>query len=93
MGPDQLSGVMETIQRASAKEKGREIQEEQLKSTVRQFRDSVERDSECYSTSAVVLDDGIIDPRDTRDVIGMCLEVVSLPGIQGSVSHQGLARM
>ncbi|ETS77223.1 hypothetical protein PFICI_11097 [Pestalotiopsis fici W106-1] len=93
MGPDQLAGVMETIQRASAASQGRALVEDELRRNVAKFRDGVERDSECYSTSAVGLDDGIIDPRNTRDVLGMCLEVVSQEGIQGTDSHSSLARM
>ncbi|KAK6220705.1 hypothetical protein LQW54_001896 [Pestalotiopsis sp. IQ-011] len=91
MGPDQLAGVMETIRRAGAR--GTPPDEAELARSVRSFRDGVERDSECYSTSAVGLDDGIIDPRDTRDVLGMCLEVVSREGIRGTESHSTLARM
>lgn len=90
MGPDQLAGVMETIKRAGARAPPDEAE---LAASVRAFRDGVERDSECYSTSAVGLDDGIIDPRDTRDVLGMCLEVVSREGIRGTESHSTLARM
>lgn len=93
MGPDQLSGVMETIQRNTAKAQGRQILEGELQANVKKFRDSVQRDSECYRTSSVGLDDGIIDPRSTRDVLGMCLEVVRIPGIQGTPSHSALARM
>lgn len=93
MGPDQLSGVMETIQKASAKAKGQEIPPEKLKSQVEEFRRNVYRDAECYSTSSALIDDGVIDPRDTRDVLGMCLEVVTQEGVKGSESHQFLARM
>jgi len=63
MGPDQLSGVMEQVQRASAKSKGVTIKEEELQADVGRFRDSVQRDSRAYATSAVGLDDGVIDPR------------------------------
>ena len=93
MGPDQLSGVMDQVQRASAKSRGIEIKEHEIQEQVRSFREGVQRDSECYSTSAVVLDDGVIDPRDTREVLGMCLEVVKLPGVRGADSHGALARM
>jgi acetyl-CoA carboxylase carboxyltransferase component len=93
MGPDQLAGVMEQIQTNSAKAKGLVVSAEDIKANVRTFRDGVQRDSECYRTSAALLDDGIIDPRDTRDVLGMCLEVVHIPGIKGTESHRILARM
>jgi acetyl-CoA carboxylase carboxyltransferase component len=93
MGPDQLAGVMETIQANSAKAKGVALHPEDVKANVQQFRDGVQRDSECYRTSGALLDDGIIDPRDTRDVLGLCLEVVKIPGVEGTESHRVLARM
>lgn len=93
MGPDQLSGVMQTVQANSAKSKGVTLKANEVEKTVQRFRESVQRDSECYRTSAVVLDDGVIDPRDTRDVLGMCLEVVNIPIIQGTSRHGALARL
>lgn len=93
MGPEQLSGVMETVERASAAAKGKAVDEEDLKARTQKFGESVQRDSECYRTSAVGLDDGIIDPRDTRDVLGMCLDVVTLEGVKGAESQRVLARM
>ncbi|KAH0041901.1 beta subunit of 3-methylcrotonyl-CoA carboxylase, partial [Aureobasidium melanogenum] len=93
MGSAQLSGVMENVQRASAESMGRKIDEQELQSRVAEFRDTVDRDSSCYRTSSFLLDDGVIDPRDTRDVLGMCLEVVKQEGVQGSVSSNILARI
>jgi Acetyl-CoA carboxylase, carboxyltransferase component (subunits alpha and beta) len=93
MGPDQLSGVMEDVQKASAMSKGITLSPEKLKKQVLEFRDRVQRDAECYSTSSMLIDDGIIDPRDTRDVLGMCLDVVTLEGVKGAESHNLLARI
>lgn len=93
MGPDQLSGVMENVQHASAISKGVTLSPERLKKQVQEFRDTVQRDAECYSTSAMLIDDGIIEPRDTRDVLGMCLEVATLQGVKGAESHSLLARI
>ncbi|OJJ94674.1 hypothetical protein ASPACDRAFT_55681 [Aspergillus aculeatus ATCC 16872] len=76
MGPEQLSGVMESVQRSSAAAKGRVLVPEELRARVERFRAGVQTDAACYATSAGLVDDGIIDPRDTRDVVGMCLEVV-----------------
>ncbi|KAL4738929.1 ClpP/crotonase [Aspergillus similis] len=86
MGPDQLSGVMESVQKASAKAKGEVLSPEKLRKQVERFREGVKMDAECYSTSSMLIDDGIIDPRDTRDVIGMCLEVVTMKGVRGTVT-------
>jgi acetyl-CoA carboxylase carboxyltransferase component len=93
MGPDQLSGVMENVQIASAKSKGLTLSPDKLKKQVNSFRDRVQKDAECYSTSSMLIDDGIIDPRDTRDVLGMCLEVVAQPGVRGTETHNLLARI
>ncbi|KAJ5440041.1 ClpP/crotonase [Penicillium daleae] len=93
MGPEQLSGVMERVQIASAKSKGQTLSPEKLEKQVNGFRDRVERDAECYSTSSMLIDDGIIDPRDTRDVLAMCLETVTLQGVKGTESHNLLARI
>lgn len=93
MGPDQLSGVMEEIQRNSAKRSGKPLSEEKLKASVGKFRQGVLRDSDVYRTSAYLIDDGIIDPRDTRDVLGICLETVKTGGVSGNPGSRGLARI
>jgi acetyl-CoA carboxylase carboxyltransferase component len=93
MGPDQLSGVMETVQRASAKSKGQKLSQEKLQSQVQDFRNRAQKDAECYSTSSVLVDDGIIHPSDTRDVLGMTLEVVKMQETKGTDTHKLLARI
>lgn len=93
MGPDQLAGVMRQVETSSAKAKGVELRAADIDARVDSFRDRVQRDSECYRTSAVLVDDGVIDPRDTRDVLGMCLEIVHNSPIQGASAHRALARM
>lgn len=93
MGPDQLAGVMQTIEANSAKSKGKEVDCVAVEKRVQSLKDNVQRDSESYRTSAALLDDGVIDPRDTRDVLGICLEVVKIPGVQGAAAHRVLARM
>ena len=84
---------MEQITRSSAGKSGQAIKEESLRDTVDSFKEQVRRDSDVYHTSANLLDDGIIDPRDTRDVLGMCLEVVKVRPVLGNPGFQGLARL
>ena len=93
MGPEVLGGVMETIARESAAKAKKVVEEESLKKNVEGFKAQVQKDSESYRTSAHLIDDGVIDPRDTRDILGMCLEVVSLSRIEGNVGFRGLARI
>ncbi|KAH6894701.1 carboxyl transferase [Thelonectria olida] len=93
MGPDQLAGVMEQIQTAKADAKGGQLSPEKIKEQTNQFKAQVQRDAESYATSSMLIDDGIIDPRDTRDVLGMCLEVVTGAGISANDNARFLARM
>lgn len=93
MGAEQLSGVMGQIEASSARSKGVELKPEEVQARVQKLRSEVERDSSCYRTSAMGIDDGVIDPRDTRDVLGMCLEIVQTPTIEGSAGHRALARI
>ena len=93
MGPDQLSGVMAQVEANSAKNKGVVLKPEEVQARVQRLRTEVDKDSSCYRTSGMELDDGIIDPRDTRDVLAMCLEIVSISPIEGSVGHRALARI
>lgn len=72
MGPDQLAGVMSTIK--SRKSGGNAADSAR---SAQKLTDEVEHDSQSYWTSATLLDDGVIDPGDTRDVLGMCLGVCS----------------
>lgn len=93
MGPDQLGGVMETITRKSAERAKRVIDEDEVKASVAKFSDRVRDDSDAFRTSAHLIDDGVIDPRDTRDVLGMCLEVVTIGDVNCSPTFSGLARL
>ena len=104
MGPDQLTGVMTqvAIQAALAYSlslqflfgsAGKTIDEEALEKRADGFRKNVHLQSTAYYTSAHVLDDGIIDPRDTRDVLGMCLEIVTENGVKGNLGFGGVSRL
>ena len=85
MGPSQLSGVMEIVE-GGKNDAGAAERKQRL-------ADQVQKDLSCYRTSAALHDDGVIDPRDTRDVLGICLEVVCSQPFEGSAGHRGLARI
>ena len=72
---------------------GKILDEAALEKRTEAFKKSVEHDSTAYYTSAHILDDGIIDPRDTRDVLGMCLEIVSSEKVRGNEGFRGVSRM
>ncbi|MEM6726096.1 MAG: carboxyl transferase domain-containing protein [Bacteroidota bacterium] len=92
MGSEQLAGVMEIVQRASAKSLGQEYDEERgemLKQMLIAEADS--KASAWYSTSEL-WDDGVIDPRQTRNYMGFALAVLYNQPIQGTDSF-GIFRM
>ena len=84
MGPEQMAGVMSIVRKAKAKRDGKPFDkkaDEQLKAMV---VDYLEKLSHGLVASSMLTDDGIIDPRDTRDVIGFCLSIVSNNEIEGA---------
>jgi acetyl-CoA carboxylase carboxyltransferase component len=72
---------------------GKKLDTDALVKRAEGFRENVHLQSTAYYTSAHVLDDGVIDPRDTRDVLGMCLEVVVEKGIRGNPGFGGVSRL
>ena len=87
MGPEQMAGVMSIVRKAKAKRDGKAFDEkadEQLKIMV---VDYLEKLSHGLVASSMLTDDGIIDPRDTRDVIGFCLSIVCNNEIEGAKEY------
>ena len=84
MGPKQMAGVMSIIGRASAERRGLEFDEaaDTARAEVAEYW-AEERSKGLYATSRVS-DDGMIDPRDTRDIIGMTLSACHNNTIEGT---------
>ena len=92
MGPAQLAGVMSIVARQSAESMGKPFDEEADANLRRLVEEQIERESLAMFMSGKVYDDGIIDPRDTRTVLGMCLRVIHNQPIQGTRGY-GVFRM
>jgi acyl-CoA carboxylase subunit beta len=76
MGPAQLAGVLSIVARAAAEAKGKAYDEE-ADAGMREFvEQSVEEQSLPFFLSGMLYDDGVIDPRDTRTILGICLSVI-----------------
>ena len=86
MGGEQLAGVLEIIQRESAAKKGVEINEAGLATMKAMFQAQIDKESQALFATARLWDDGIIDPRHTRDVLGITLSTVATTTIEGSLS-------
>ena len=84
MGPKQIAGVMSQVRRARAARKGEPFDEDADARIVAEAEAIQERGSLALRATGAISDDGIIDPRDTRNVLGVCLSVVGNTPIQGA---------
>ena len=84
MGPEQLAGVMSILNRASAEAAGRPFDEAADRSLRQAVRDQVEAESTALFNTGLLYDDGIIDPRDTRTVLGMALSACHSGEVKGT---------
>jgi acetyl-CoA carboxylase carboxyltransferase component len=73
MGAAQLAGVLSIVGKAAAEAAGREFDQEVDAKRTAEIEDQIERESHSFFVSARIYDDGVIDPRDTRSVLGMAL--------------------
>ncbi len=92
MGPTQLAGVMSIVQRASAESAGRpydDVEDARVRKTV---EEQIERESSALFATARIWDDGIIDPRDTRTVLGIALSACQSAEVRGTKAF-GVFRM
>ena len=92
MGPQQLAGVLSIIAKQSAESLGKPFDEEADHIMRGQIEEQIERESLALFMSGKGYDDGIIDPRDTRTVLGICLSVIHNQPIQGTRGY-GVYRM
>jgi 3-methylcrotonyl-CoA carboxylase beta subunit len=91
MGAQQAAHVLATVKRQQrAREKGTLSEEEERKiseSTMSQY----EREGSPYFSTARLWDDGIIDPSDTRRILGLCLGIAMTTPVRRS--HPPVFRM
>jgi geranyl-CoA carboxylase beta subunit len=73
MGGEQAALTMEQVARRTAARKGFPVDEERLAAQRAKITAHFDRQSDAFYTSGHMLDMGMIDPRDSRRVIGFCL--------------------
>ncbi len=76
MGPAQLAGVLSIVGRAAAQARGQAYDEEGDAAMRQLVEAQIEAESLPFFLSGRLYDDGVIDPRDTRTVLGLCLSAV-----------------
>lgn len=74
MGGEQAALTMEQVARRIAQRKSMTPDEARLAAQSTKISEHFNRQSDAFYTSGRVLDHGMIDPRDTRAVIGFCLD-------------------
>jgi acyl-CoA carboxylase subunit beta len=76
MGPQQLAGVLSIVARQAAAARNQPYDEEADRALREMVETQVEEQSLALAMSGRLYDDGVIDPRDTRTVLGICLSAV-----------------
>jgi geranyl-CoA carboxylase beta subunit len=74
MGGEQAARTMAMVTEAAMRRKG-EVDHAKLEALQRQIIERFERQMSVFSTSALLLDDGVIDPRDTRAVLAQLMSI------------------
>jgi acetyl-CoA carboxylase carboxyltransferase component len=87
MGPQQIAGVMSIVRRARAERMGEKIDEKNEAQMVAFAEAAQEEGSLALRATGAISDDGIIDPRDTRTVLGLCLSVVNGKTVEGTPGY------
>ncbi len=92
MGPQQLAGVLSIVARQAAEAGGLPFDQEADDRRRAAVEEQIERESRALFMTGKLYDDGIIDPRDTRPVLGLCLSAVHGDTVAGRRGY-GVFRM
>ncbi|MDT5088198.1 MAG: acyl-CoA carboxylase subunit beta [Mycobacterium sp.] len=92
MGGAQLAGVLSIVSRAATEARGQQVDEDADAAMRAAVEGQIEAESLPMVLSGMLYDDGVIDPRDTRTVLGMCLSAIANGPIKGT-SNFGVFRM
>jgi acyl-CoA carboxylase subunit beta len=83
MGAAQLAGVLSIVGRASAAAQGKPFDEDADRARTAAVEAQIETESDAFAVTARLYDDGIVDPRDTRTVLGIALSAVHSQTVAG----------
>ncbi|MBA3906690.1 MAG: acyl-CoA carboxylase subunit beta [Pseudonocardiales bacterium] len=83
MGAAQLAGVMSIVGKASAASQGKPFDDAADAARTAAIEAQIEAESHAFYVTARLYDDGLIDPRDTRTVLGLSLSAVHSNTVAG----------
>jgi acetyl-CoA carboxylase carboxyltransferase component len=92
MGGAQLAGVISIVSRAATEARGQTVDEDADAGLRAAIEAQIEAESLPMFLSGRLYDDGVIDPRDTRTVLGMCLSAIANKPVEGTPNF-GVFRM
>jgi 3-methylcrotonyl-CoA carboxylase beta subunit len=76
MGGEQAANVLATVKQDGLKASGKPLMtDEELAKFKQPILDKYEKEGSPYYSSARLWDDGVVDPAQTRDILGLCLSV------------------
>jgi geranyl-CoA carboxylase beta subunit len=75
MGAEQAASTMATVMEASMRRKGLEVDQPAIDAMRAKVIDTFDQQAGAFAISGRLLDDGVIDPRDTRQVLASALSV------------------
>lgn len=84
MGGTQLAGVMSIVQQRAAERAGRPYDEETDARVRRETEEMIEAQSGAVYATGRLWDDGVIDPRHTRTVLGLALSATHSAPVAGA---------
>lgn len=94
MGGEQAANVLATIQRDNIEARGGTWSEEEEHEFKRPILEKYDRESSAYYSTSHLWDDGIIDPADTRMVLGTSLAIARRVGCEpANTTKYGVFRM
>jgi 3-methylcrotonyl-CoA carboxylase beta subunit len=73
MGGEQAAGVLATVKRDQLEKKGETLSDEDAKAITEPILEKYEREGNPFYSTARLWDDGILDPRQTRDALGLAV--------------------
>jgi acetyl-CoA carboxylase carboxyltransferase component len=92
MGARQLADVTYMVSKASALAQNKPFDEDGAQVVRMMIEQQIEAEAMPAVLSGLVYDDGIIDPRDTRDVLGLALSAIHTAPVEGTGTF-GVFRM
>lgn len=91
MGGEQAANVLATLEANKLKNEGRVLSDKEVESILEPTLEEYQRKSSAYYSTSQLWDDGIIDPIDTREILGLAISAALNAPIE--TTHFGIFRM